>query len=136
MAREMRYHAMEVNSKLFLGKILRDRGEFDRARAVLAEAADAFRENGSKDDLVEVLAALACLAAMRGEAERAFRLAAAVESAGSASGVTILPVVRHEIDARLAAVRGRLRDDALARAEARGRAMSLDEALCEALASG
>ena len=113
--------------------MLRDRGEYGRARACFVEAADAFRATGNRGDMVEVLAALAVEASRRGAAARAFVLAGAVDAATRTPGVVLYAVALEEIEAGLARVRGALPPEDAARARERGRAMTIPEALDWAL---
>jgi len=64
---------------------------------------------------------------------RAPRLFAAAEALRDAMGVPIPPYGREEYDPHIAALRHALGDDAFAVAWAEGRAMTLEEAVQEAL---
>ncbi len=116
-----------------LGWVALLRGDSERARAVYAESIRAQREIGAKVSAPENLLGLACVAAARGEAERAARLFGASEALPEAMGAPLEPGERAFQEPYLAAARSQLDETSWQEAWAKGRAMTLEEAISYAL---
>jgi hypothetical protein len=82
------------------------------------------------------LAGLASVAALCGQPERAARLAGAVEILREATGKRSAPASRANYERAVASARSQLDEATFAAAWAQGRAMSLDQAVAEALSLG
>jgi tetratricopeptide (TPR) repeat protein len=94
------------------------------------------RKFGPRHWITECFEGLAPLLLARGWGEPAARLLGAAEGIRQGMQYPVLEVDRPEYDRSIAAVRAALGDEAFAAAWAEGRAMSLDEAVTCALASG
>jgi hypothetical protein len=79
------------------------------------------------------LEGFACLAAVRGETERAARLWGAVQTLHETKGIPRDTDFLAEADARISAVRSGMGEEAWEEAWRKGRAMTLDEAVSYAL---
>jgi hypothetical protein len=100
---------------------------------LFAESLVCFRETGSTWGVAECLIGLVRVAEAQGQLERAVRLFGAAESLRIASGVHMDPAERADDDRRLAAARSHLDDARFASMWAAGQAMSLEQAIAEAL---
>jgi tetratricopeptide (TPR) repeat protein len=116
-----------------LGEVARRQGDYPTAHALFAESLVCFRETGSTWGVAECLIGLARVAEAQGQLERAVRLFGAAESLRIASGAHMDPAERADDDRRLAAARSHLDDARFASMWAAGQAMSLEQAIAEAL---
>jgi tetratricopeptide (TPR) repeat protein len=116
-----------------LGSVALDEERYAEAGAWFRESLALQRTMGLREWLHSSLADLACLAAAVGDAARAMRLAGAAERAAEEAGATLQPTERRQLDGRLAVARQVLGKDATA-AWAAGRALTVDDAVAEALA--
>jgi len=122
-----------ADSFLILARIARGRG--DAAHSV-ARARESLSLAWGQTDVQQIVVALdhlALLAAESGLAEPAARLFASAERRHEPLGIWPGPGKHAERDRALAAVRARLGTDAFAAARAAGRALTLEEAVSEAL---
>ena len=117
-----------------LGQLAIARGDLGQARSMIRESLLANRESGDRRRLGFNLSVLAGLVAAEGEPERAIRLDAAGRAALETIGARLAPAMRARYDEHLAPAREALGANGVAVAEAAGRAMSLDQAVDEALA--
>jgi predicted ATPase/class 3 adenylate cyclase len=104
------------------------------------KAADYYEESlrlasdtGMEPVVLTTLEGYACLAGVRGEAQRAARLWGAAQTIQEAKGVPRDTDFLAEADARIAAVRSGMGEEAWEEAWFKGRAMTLDEAVSDAL---
>jgi DNA-binding CsgD family transcriptional regulator len=123
---------------LLVGIVAAELGDHDRARAACAQGLTLARRGGDADAVVVALEAVACVAAARGEPGRALRLAAA--AAPAASGGTLglhwyWPLWQAAVARRLEPCRRALGGAAAGAALAEGQALTLQQALSEALAA-
>jgi predicted ATPase/DNA-binding SARP family transcriptional activator/DNA-binding CsgD family transcriptional regulator len=109
-------------------------GELGQAEASLKESLRVHHDLGDRWRIASVLEALAGTARARGELERAARLFGAAEALREAIGTPVPLCERPDRDSNVAAARARLDDAAWAALWAKGRAMSLEEAVGYALA--
>jgi predicted ATPase/class 3 adenylate cyclase len=128
--KHLSYLAYALNN---LGWIALLRGDSERARDLYAESMRSHREVGFKVDAPENLLGLACVAAARGEAERAARLFGASEALPEAMDAPLEPGERALQEPYLAAARSKLDETSWQEAWAKGRAMTLEEAIAYAL---
>ena len=119
-----------------LGLVAWETGDAEAARVNYREALEIQRELGSKSEMSVTLDGLAAVAARDGAWRRAARLAGAAEALREAIGYDLEPVDRGVREGCLAELRERLGAEGLEAATAEGRALSLDEALDEALGHG
>ena len=117
-----------ANALYDYGRVLLAEGERDRGRASLLDALYLHASAGDMSGVAFVLDALSGLAADEDRPRRAVRLAAAADAMREALGVRAPSSIIGEWDAR-AAVRGDLREDAVAAAWAEGRGMGLERVL-------
>jgi predicted ATPase len=116
-----------------LGTVLGSQGNCPAARARLAESLAMFQALGQPSGLLAALKGFAGLAAAEGQQELAARLLGAADGLRAGKG-TPRPAAGGTGDERVvAAVRAGLGEEAFAAAWAAGRAMSLEEAVAEAL---
>ena len=110
-------------------------GDLDAADAHLREAAELILATPQPATAASVLAGAALAAVGRGRPERAARLLAAAEATRERAGLVPFGAERHEAGLAAEAVRAALDPDALAAAQAGGRALTAEEALAEGIAS-
>jgi tetratricopeptide (TPR) repeat protein len=115
-----------------LGAVLCAGVDLDAARACYEEALETSRALGSKEFISLSLDGLGAIAAKRGMWERAARLAGAAEGLLDAIGAMLEPVDHAFRERYVADIREHLGEARLEAAMARGRAMTLDEAVREA----
>ena len=108
-------------------------GDYDRAAALLAESLVVLRRLGEKQFITRSLDYMAAVASMQGAHARAARLFGAGEALRGAVGASVLPFYRADYERGVAAARDGLDEQSFAAAWARGRAMTLDEAVEYAL---
>jgi non-specific serine/threonine protein kinase len=116
-----------------LALVTGDRGDHDRAAAMHAESLTRLRQAGSKEVLIDAVARIATLAVATGRAAAAARLLGAAEALGQALGYEFEHPEQDRYGRAAADARVALSDEALTAAWAAGRALSLEEAVAEAL---
>ena len=116
-----------------LGEVASDQGEYSRAAECHEESLLIVRELGDKRSLIDCFESIADLAASSAHAERAICLLGAAAALRDALGVPATPVERERNERSLAAIRGRLGENAVAELLASGRTLSLEGAATEAL---
>jgi non-specific serine/threonine protein kinase len=109
-------------------------GDVDRAAALYGECLDLSRQLEDPLRIAGALVGLGGVAAARRQPERAARLLAAADAVYESLGTPMFPRDRPTHERALAAARRGLSESAFATAWAKGRALSLDEAIAEALA--
>jgi predicted ATPase/DNA-binding CsgD family transcriptional regulator len=110
------------------------RGERGRASSLLVEGLTLSRDLGTKLGVLNSFVALSTVAVTDAKFDSAARLLGAADAIRAAIGSPIQPVERPEIEAKSAAVRAALGDEAYAAAWKAGRALSSDDAIAEGLA--
>jgi predicted ATPase/class 3 adenylate cyclase len=115
-----------------IGNLNLQLGEFDEARARFSEGLLHFREVGDVSAMAIFVGTFADLAAAEGEAERAIRLAGAATAAREQSATGLAEWVGGS-DERAALVARCATDDGARRLWAEGQAMTLDQAVDDAL---
>jgi predicted ATPase len=109
--------------------------KFDEARRLCVRSLRNSQEVGDKESIVGALAVIAWLRfAAAGEAEEAAQLFGAVEGIRETLAMALPPRQRDRHEHSIAAIRGALDQKQFATAWARGKAMSIDEAVAYALA--
>jgi non-specific serine/threonine protein kinase len=119
-----------------LGWVARKRGEVAQAKALLHEALALFRELGDPRrcaEGLEELAATAGVAEPAGQGERAARLLGAAAAVRETLGAPPPPEERAETEQGVAAARAALGEERWAAAFAAGQALTLEQAIAEAL---
>ena len=115
-----------------LGLVASLQGDFERARKLLTDGLAIRCELGDKVGIAYQLEGFASLAAAQREGIRAVCLFGAAEALREAIAVPLLPSDRRDYERAVVAARSVLSEDAFAEAWARGRSMSLDDAIVEA----
>jgi predicted ATPase/class 3 adenylate cyclase len=134
IVREMGDMLLLVSNLHNLGQVALRRGDPERAAALFREGLALARHAGTSGVYwAESVAGMAAVAAQHGQPERAARLLGAVRAAQDASGVQMAPVDQAAFDGCVATARSRLNDGAFSAAWAEGNAMSLEQAVADAL---
>jgi hypothetical protein len=118
---------------LFLAGLALDEGDLTTARQYSEEGLRLVRDVGNRWELPRAVEGVARLAAATGRPARALRLAGAAAAMRAALGMTPHPVEQENLDRWLAPARQAL-SPAEQAAWAAGRALTLEEAVEEALA--
>jgi non-specific serine/threonine protein kinase len=116
-----------------LGYVALHAGDSERARELITQSLEVCRWMQSTLGSTECLAAFAALDAVRGQGARAVRLFAAQAEVLRRIGGEATPADRADSERFLAAARAALPEDAFEAAWAEGRAMTLEEAIADAL---
>ncbi|MFL5805348.1 MAG: tetratricopeptide repeat protein [Roseiflexaceae bacterium] len=117
-----------------LGRVARARGDGLAAARQLTASLAGYREYwGNKREIAYCLEELAGLAATTQHPVRATRLFGAAEALRASVGIPLPPVHRADYERDVALVRANMDDATFAAAWAAGRAMTIDEAIAEAL---
>ena len=116
-----------------LGYVALRQGEAGRAYALFAETQQRFSDVGSKIGVVYALEGLASLAGAYGRPARAVRLFAWADAVRAAIDDARPPVEQADVDRDLISIRSLLDEAAIAAACAEGRAMTMEQAIAEAL---
>ena len=122
-----------ANTLARLGSIEYEMGRDARASKLYAESLELMRRFGFRAAAVDCLEGLARVAAMQGRPERAARLLGASAALRDEMGAPLAPASRADHDHAANAARAALGEDAFAAAWAVGQAMSLEEAITDAL---
>jgi non-specific serine/threonine protein kinase len=122
---------------LCLADIARYRGEFGRARGLYREALEGLTKMGDRHFIGLNLLSLAFLGVAEGEPERAARTFGAVEALRERAGsIMVAPADWEEYERAVATLRSELGEQALRAAWERGRSMSVEQAIDDALSEG
>jgi tetratricopeptide (TPR) repeat protein len=122
-------HAMTAN----LGHYLRRAGQRTKAQAMYRQSLTWFQEFGNRGAVAHHFECFAMLALDEGVPERAARLFGAAEDLRAQAHASLTAFERAEYEAALARLRAALEPEALERAWAEGRALTLDQAIALAL---
>ena len=117
-----------------LGNALRGLGDYDAARANYADSLRAYRDYDDRWALAFLLEDIGQLAALTGQAERAFELVGAADSLRAQIGAPRAPALEAELEAQLAPARASLDTEAREAAQLRGRELDASEAIERAAA--
>jgi hypothetical protein len=116
-----------------LGEVARRQGEVARAEALQREALALHRERGDPRRCAEGLEQLASTVGVAGQGERAARLLGAAAALREALGAPQPAQDRADMEQAVAAVRGALGEKTWVAAFEAGQALTLEEAIAEAL---
>jgi hypothetical protein len=122
------------DSLLALGIVAGETGDLATAQSRLAQALTVFRRVGDIRGVVRIVEAVAHLAALHGEAERALTLAGAAASTRRALSTPLGGAQQQRLETTLDEMRRRIDPGLAGRAWMRGWSMSADEAVTLALA--
>jgi predicted ATPase/class 3 adenylate cyclase/tetratricopeptide (TPR) repeat protein len=120
-----------------LGALVNAQGDSAQARAILREALllqQQFAPHNVYGEFLDSLEACAGVAVGQGQAVQAARLLGAAEVLHRTKGVQMLPSARPAYRRAVAAARAHLADEVFAAAWAAGQALTLEQAIAEALA--
>jgi tetratricopeptide (TPR) repeat protein len=112
-----------------LGYIAQHEGDWARAEDQFKSSLAMFRRLGNRRGMAECMAGLAGLKARQGDAEGGAVMLSAAEAVLKSTGGAWWPADRLEVEANLEIIRSALNKDAQEAAQARGRAMTLEQAL-------
>ena len=129
---EKRGIAMALNN---LGEMAQSQGDYGRAAELLSESLLLNVDAGNARLIAYGLECFVSLLAAEGCDEPALRLASAAEALRDRIGSPLSPAEREDLDRSIAAARAALTPEHAARAWEDGRAMSIEEAVDEALSS-
>jgi len=116
-----------------LGQVAQDQGRYEQAQAIHQESLSLCRELGCQRGVAMCLEKLAGVAAAQGQAERAARLLGAAEALRQAVGSPGEGTDRLDYERFVARARAGLDDESFATAWAKGRAMTLEQAIAYAM---
>jgi predicted ATPase len=116
-----------------LGYVALHQGDAARAEAQFTHSLAMFRTLGNRRGIAECLAGLAVLWAGRGASRRAARMLGAAQGLLDAAGAAWWPADRVEIERSLAALRSELDEETFAAAWDAGQAMTLEQAIADAV---
>ena len=119
-----------------LGVAERQGGNYPQAAQLLGEALEIARELGDRSGIAVTMEGIAAVAADAGEPEGAVRLFGAADALREATGMPLTPDDRPDYERSVAAARSRLDDSTFSATWDAGRALSLEDAVVEALALG
>lgn len=116
-----------------LGKVLTAQGDYGGARAIYGEALQINRDLGDRWALTYLIEDLGILAGRTDQPERALRLVGAAAALREALNAPLSPPELAQLEAALAPARAVLSAAEQAAASSQGRAMSVEQAVAEAL---
>jgi hypothetical protein len=122
-----------ANALTLMGRAALLAGDSARATAGYVASIKLLQELQDQPGLVAGLEGLASVACAQGQATQAARLFGAADALRASVGTHITPAERADYERQLAAVRAQLDEPAFAAAWAAGRALSLEQAIAEAL---
>jgi predicted ATPase len=124
--------AMALNN---LGEMAQSQGAYTRAAELLSECLLLNVDAGNRRLIAYGLECFVSLLTARGQADRALRLAGAAEALREAIGSPLAPAEREDLDRSIERARGSLEAEAAASAWTGGRAMTIQQAVDDALSS-
>ena len=118
-----------------LGTVALHVGDSGQATALYQQSLTLIWTRGYRECIAEDLAGLAAASSLLGQPERAARLFGAVEALREVSGIRLSPLPRADYDWAVEGIRAHLDEATFAQAWEKGRAMPLEQAIAEALAT-
>jgi tetratricopeptide (TPR) repeat protein len=116
-----------------LGEVARHQGDYQRAKALFAEALILDQKLGDKMNRAALLECLAELSCAEGQLARSAQLFGAAEALREAINAPLPPHNRADYESSVMALRAGLSEEALAAAWAQGRAMMPEHIIADAL---
>jgi predicted ATPase/class 3 adenylate cyclase len=116
-----------------LGLVSREQGDYPLSRSFYEECVGIRRALGDKQGIAYTLEGFAGLAVAQGQGKRAARLLGAVESLREAIRTPVAPANQADHARKISAARSALGEQEFAAAWAEGRAMTLEQAISEAM---
>jgi predicted ATPase/serine/threonine protein kinase len=121
-----------ISLAINLAELAAEEGKFEEARRLCIDSLRNSQEVGDKESITATLSVFAWLYFPKGKAERAAQLLGAVEHMRETLGIVSPPRQRARHERRVAAIRDSLDQEVFATAWARGKAMTIDEAVASA----
>src|SRR6266568_3136931 len=118
-----------------LGTVALHVGDSGQATALYQQSLTLIWTRGYRECIAEDLAGLAAASSLLSQPERAARLFGAVEALREVSGIRLSPLPRADYDRAVEGIRAHLDEATFAQAWEKGRAMPLEQAIAEALAT-
>jgi DNA-binding CsgD family transcriptional regulator/tetratricopeptide (TPR) repeat protein len=116
-----------------LGTSAREQGDQRRAAQLFAESLAIVRDSQDPASLFNILKSLGAVAAATGRAKQATRLFGAGEALRDFHGITLPPAEWSRLERAIAPARAQLPEPSFAAAWSAGRALTVDQAIAEAL---
>jgi predicted ATPase/transcriptional regulator with XRE-family HTH domain len=116
-----------------LGGVAQAQGEYGRAKTLYRESLLLSQKVGLKLNIAESMIGLAGVAGQLRQGEQAARLFGTAERLLDSLGTQLDPLIRTAYEQNVAAVRAQLKEEAFAAAWAQGQAMTLEQAVADAL---
>ena len=121
-----------ISLAINLAELAAEEGKFEEARRLCIGSLRNSQEVGDKESITATLSVLARVGFAEGKAERAAQLLGAVEHMRETLGIAFSPRQRARHERRVGAIHGSLDQEVFAAAWARGKAMTIDEAVAYA----
>ena len=122
-----------ANVLLHLARVAHVQGDDTQARERLVESLALCRQTGNLLDTASCLEGLAGVATACAQPERAARLFGVAAALRESVGLPLSPVLRADYEHEVFALRAEIGDEAFAAAWAAGQAMTLEQAIAEAV---
>jgi predicted ATPase/serine/threonine protein kinase len=121
-----------ISLAINLAELAAEEGKFEEARRLCIGSLRNSQEVSDKESITATLSVFGWLDFAEGKAERAAQLLGAVEHMRETLGIAFSPRQRARHERRVGAIRGSLDQEMFAAARARGKAMTIDEAVAYA----
>ena len=116
-----------------MGRIALDQDAYERARVCYQESLTLRQETGEKEGIATALEGLAAVTGMQGQPASGARLCGSAESLRTLLSAPLTPIDRAYYQQTIAAIRAQLDEPAFLKAWTAGHAMTLEEAIAEAV---
>lgn len=133
LRRGLGYKGGCAHTLAIMGRIALDQGASERATACYQESLTLRQETGEKEGIATALEGLAAVAGMQGRPANAARLYGFAETLRTLLGAPLTPIDRLAYQYSVAALRAQLDEPAFLNAWAAGQALTLEEAITEAM---
>jgi DNA-binding CsgD family transcriptional regulator len=117
---------------LGLARVLLLEGDLQQAESIAHDALKIFVDHGWRVEIIDAVALIAAIAAIKGQHERATRLIASTEKERRCLGLVVFQTADETIGRMLAAAAMALDEETLAKAQGDGARLSLEEAVAYA----
>jgi predicted ATPase/DNA-binding CsgD family transcriptional regulator len=131
--RALGYKGGCAHTLTILGRIALTQGAYERAIACYQESLTLSLETGGQEGIATVLEGLAAVTGMQGQPVGAARLYGFAESLRTLLGAPLPPIDRPSYQRTVAALRAQLDEPTFLKAWAEGKALTLEEAIAEAV---
>jgi DNA-binding CsgD family transcriptional regulator len=131
--RALAYKGGCAQTLTILGRIALIQGAYEQATACYQESLTLRQETGEQEGIATALEGLAAVTGLQGQPVGAARLYGSAESLRTRLGAPLIPIDRPYYQQSVAAIRGQLDEPAFLKAWTEGQAMTLEEAIAEAV---